>query len=298
MTEAQHGIFTEGAPHHLYLEMTVAPDASPANLRQALGTLLGAPGVAGPEVVIAFGSELWSSLGSAPLPSELRPFDPLTSPGGYHAPATQRDLWIWIQSASPDVNFDKGMAAGKALDGIASVDFEVTGYTYHGNRDLIGFVDGTANPKDQESREAAALVPGTGGGSFLMTQKWVHDLEAFNALSVPEQEGVVGRTKVDDIELEGAAMPDDSHVSRTDASEDGVALKVWRRSSPFGNVSEHGLYYVAFACDIHRFDVQLKRMYNLVGDGLHDRLIEFSEAVSGAYWYAPGAAELHKLALG
>ena len=115
---------------------------------------------------------------------------------------------------------------------------------------------------------------------------------------MPEQEGIVGRTKVDDIELEGAAMLDDSHVSRTDASEDGVALKVWRRSSPFGSVSEHGLYYVAFACDIHRFDVQLRRMYDLVGDGLHDRLIEFSEAVSGAYWYAPGAAELQKLASG
>ncbi len=103
---------------------------------------------------------------------------------------------------------------------------------------------------------------------------------------------MVGRTKVEDVELEGEAMPPDSHVSRTDSEEDGVALKIYRRSAPYGTVSEHGLYFVAFACDPHRFDVQLRRMYGLTGDGLSDRLIEYSRAVTSAYWFAPGSDDL------
>ena len=125
-----------------------------------------------------------------------------------------------------------------------------------------------------------------------MTQQWVHDLPKFTALEVATQEAVVGRTKVEDIELEGEAMPADSHVSRTDVTEDGVAMKVYRRSSPYGGVREHGLYYVALACDLYRFDIQLRRMYGLTDDKLHDRLIEFSRAVTGAYWYVPGTGDL------
>jgi putative iron-dependent peroxidase len=120
----------------------------------------------------------------------------------------------------------------------------------------------------------------------------VHDLDAFNAMPQAEQEQVIGRTKPDSIELEGDAMPASSHVSRTDVSEDGVALKIYRRSAPFGSVGRHGLYFLAFSCDPHRFDVQLRRMFGVSGDGEHDRLIEFSEPVSGSYWFAPSIEDL------
>jgi len=90
-------------------------------------------------------------------------------------------------------------------------------------------------------------------------------------------------------------MPPDSHVSRTDVSLDDVALKVYRRSTPYGSVTEHGLHYVAFACDLVRFDVQLQHMFGTAGDGIHDRLIEYSRAVSGSYWYVPSLKDLETL---
>ncbi len=90
------------------------------------------------------------------------------------------------------------------------------------------------------------------GGAFVLSQKWVHDLEAFRALPIPEQECVIGRTKADSIELEGAAMPATSHVSRTDVKVDGVAQKIYRRSTPFGGAAELGLYFLAFACELPR----------------------------------------------
>jgi putative iron-dependent peroxidase len=288
----QEGIFAEGLPHNHFLEYRVKDGADDHDLRQAVAVNLSQSLADGQYLVVGFGDDLWRRLAPQKVPTGLRPFEPLGEPGGAHAPATQRDLWIWLQATAQDQNFDAALAIHRRFETVAELELEQTGFKYHGERDLIDFVDGTGNPKDQAAKEDAALIPEAGGGAFLMTQKWVHDLPKFNALPVSEQEGIVGRTKVEDIELEGEAMPPDSHVSRTDVSEDGVGLKIYRRSSPYGTVTEHGLYFVAFACDLHRFDVQLRRMYGLAGDGLSDRLIEFSQALTGAYWYAPSREEL------
>ena len=294
MTGHQPGIFEKCGPHHHYLEFTLNPNTDGVSLKAALRSCRSAALPQGQTLVFAFSRDLWSKLTPAKTPDGLRDFTEIKGVDNHTAPTTQRDIWVWIQGLAPDSNFDSAMKIGNALGDVAQLDLEVQGFAYHGERDLIGFVDGTANPKTPDDQALAALVPNTEGGSFLLTQKWVHDLNAFNALSISEQEAVVGRTKEDDIELEGAAMPDDSHVSRTDASEDGVALKLWRRSSPYGGVEENGLYFVAFACDIRRFDVQLNRMYGTTDDGLHDQLIHYSKAVSGAYWYVPGATELSR----
>ena len=139
-------------------------------------------------------------------------------------------------------------------------------------------------------------MPGIGstgaGGSFVLTQRWVHDLLAFHALPLDEQEGVIGRTKPDSVELEGAAMPKTSHVSRTDLERNGSALKLYRRSAPIGTVEEHGLYFLAFSCDPRRFQMILESMFGDIGDGLHDRLIEFSKPTSGSFYFAPSEEEL------
>ncbi len=136
-------------------------------------------------------------------------------------------------------------------------------------------------------------LPGA-GGSFVLTQRWATDLEAFNALPVAKQEAVIGRTKADSIELEGEAMPHDSHVSRTDVTVDGVALRIFRRSVPYGDLNEHGLYFVAFACEQRRHQIQLEHMLGVSGDGLHDRLIEFSTPKTGSYFFAPGIEALSR----
>ena len=139
-----------------------------------------------------------------------------------------------------------------------------------------------------------AGLPGP-GGAFVLSQKWVHDLEAFRALPVAEQERVIGRTRADSIELEGAAMPADSHVSRTDVKLDGVAQKIYRRSTPFGGVAEHGLYFLAFSCELSRFELQLRRMFGASEDGLCDRLTGFSRPTTGSYWFAPAEDALMRL---
>ena len=155
---------------------------------------------------------------------------------------------------------------------------------------MIGFEDGTANPKSDDARADAALTDE--GGSILLTQKWVHNLEKFEKIPVAEQEQIVGRTKYENLELQGDAMPSTSHVSRTDVDVEGVAQKVYRRSTPFGSVSEHGLYFVSFAKETQRHDIQLKRMYGETEDGLSDRLTEFSVAKTGSYWYVPPSGQL------
>ena len=160
---------------------------------------------------------------------------------------------------------------------------------------MTGFVDGTENPHDEEAR-AAALIPAghTGaGGSFVLTQQWVHDLERFGALGQAEQESVIGRTKPDSIELDDA--PPTAHVRRTDVQVDGQALKIYRRSAPFGGLRQHGLYFIAFSREIMIFAMQLDRMFGCADDGLMDRLTEFSTPVSGAYWFAPPVESLTAL---
>jgi putative iron-dependent peroxidase len=292
MSAPQEGIFVEGPPCNTFLEYKVSAGGETAQDRAAVAASLALARETDQHLVIAFGDTLWRRLAPERVPEGLRPFAAIGEPGAHHAPATQRDIWFWLQGPRPDVNFDLALAIDRALADVAELKLEVSGFKYHGDRDLIGFVDGTGNPKDREAKAAAALIPGADGGAFVLTQQWVHDLPGFEALEVAEQEAVVGRTKVEDVELEGEAMPPDSHVSRTDVSEDGVAMKIYRRSAPYGTVREHGLYFVAFACDLHRFDIQLRRMCGLTGDGLRDRLIDFSRAVTGAYWYAPSEADL------
>ena len=292
MTVPQEGIFVEGPPHNSFFEYLVPPGTEASEVRAAVAAALALPRAPGQYLVAAFGDALWRRLAPARVPDGLRPFETVGDPAGQHAPATQRDIWFWLQAEGRDDNFDLGLGIHQALAGAAELELERTGFKYHGERDLIGFVDGTGNPKDREAKTEAALIPGSSGGAYVLTQQWVHELAKFNALEVGAQESVVGRTKVEDVELTGDAMPADSHVSRTDVTEDGVAMKIYRRSAPYGSLTEHGLYFLAFACDLRRFEVQLERMYGVAGDGLSDRLIEFSTAITGAYWYAPGAGDL------
>jgi len=295
MTTPQPGIFTEASPHHHYLEYGVDTDADLAALKQALRDIRSGDG--GVYRVIAFGSDLWARLAPGAVPENFRPFEEIKGVDGHIAPSTQRGVFIWLHGDRLDDVLEAALDTHNRLKPVAALELDERGFIYHDKRDLTGFIDGTANPKDDDRFEAALIPAGeTGaGGSFVLTQLWLHDLDAFNALPVDEQERVIGRTKPDSIELEGDAMPPDSHVSRTDVSEDGVTLKIWRRSAPFGTAGRHGLFFLAFACAIHRFDVQLQRMYGVSGDGEHDRLIEFSTAVTGAYWFAPSLEDLQGL---
>ena len=227
-------------------------------------------------------------------PSDLRDFRTIRGVGGHVAPATQCDLWIWLQGSGEDENVARILALHAALRDEFTLQLEQPGFTYFESRDLIGFEDGTANPKDDAARTEAAVVPGGpgAGGCIVLIQRWVHDLDKFKALDVAAQEAVIGRTKADSIELEDDALAPDSHVARTDVEKDGVAMKIYRRSAPYATIARHGLYFLAFARALERHQVQLDRMYGVSGDGLHDRLVEFSRADTGSYLFAPGERAL------
>lgn len=290
MRNPQSDIFVEGSSHHRFLEYRINPSASVAAVVRALRVPFQQQ-EPGDHCVVGLGPRWSRQLLAVPPPADLREFEAIA--GVRSAPSTQGDLWFWIHGTSTGRNLDRALAIHAALSEAAQLSLEVAGFIRDEKRDLTGFVDGSANPSGEKARRAALIASGpNAGGSLAMTQRWVHDLPAFGRLPVADQERVIGRTKEESIELEGDAMPPDSHVSRTDVKLDGVAQKIYRRSTPYGGVDEHGLYFVAFACELQRFQIQLDRMYGVSGDGVHDRLITFSEAVSGSYWYIPSEAQL------
>lgn len=300
MTNAQSGIFHEGTRHHYFLEYVLETDATPDDLRHALRAALaavardaqGTP----PECVIAFGPQAWLLLSPDAAPEHLRSFSPVEGPDGLHAPATQHDLFVWVQGDRVDEVFWAAMVMHREIAPLASLRLEEPGFMFRDSRDLGGFVDGSANPKG-EDRLPVALIPAgeaCAGGSYVLGMRWIHDLSSFHALSVEEQERVIGRTKADAIEFEDDVMPPDAHVARTDRKRDGVTQKLYRRSTPIGSVDAHGLYFLAFCCDPSRFEFLLESMYGVDG-GPTDRLLGFSTPTTGSLFFAPSREDLDKL---
>jgi len=280
VTDFQPAIFDRNSRQHLFLELILRPGIDAALLRQALAEVAGAHH-GSVKRVFAFGPALCERLG-------VDVSFPDFSLDGV-VPATQADLFIWLQGEHRSDLFDVAMQCREKLDIFFSLQLEQDGFVYHDMRDLTGFVDGIGNPEGDKALTAALVPEGQpgAGGSFVFAQLWRHDLAAFNQLSVAEQENVIGRTKADAIEFDEARMPDDAHVGRTDTEHDGVPQKIWRRSVPWGNSSQHGLYFLAFSCEVERFDFLLRRMYGLTEDGIRDQLTRFSAPQTGSYWYAP-----------
>jgi putative iron-dependent peroxidase len=209
-------------------------------------------------------------------------------------PASQHDVWVWVHGATVGDNFAVARSAVAQLAGIAHVVAEESCFGYGASQDLTGFEDGTENPPVAEAPGVASVPTGRAGSgaSVAIVQRWRHDLDAFDALDVPEQEQVIGRTKSGSIELDDERQQPTSHVSRVVIEDDaGDELEVFRRSTPFGGVRENGLLFVAFAQDQQRLQRMLDRMAG-VGDGIRDRLTEFSTPTSGSWYIAPTLEDL------
>jgi putative iron-dependent peroxidase len=300
MITPQNGIFSQGTHAHYFLELDLQADVSP---EQALAAFrqLRAPEVSagGVNFVIAFGADFWRTIAPQHTPADLMPFKEILGANGKRAPAHQHDVWIWVSGSTPDITFDHARAAWLAVRDVATLAAEQPAFVYRDSRDLTGFIDGTANPEPLDAPDVALIPPGLAGegGSHVLVMRWVHDLAAFHALLTTEQEQVIGRTKRDSIELTADQMPLNAHIARTQVTVDDEELQIYRRSVPYGKLSEHGLYFVAFSAERSRYDRMLARMFGPDGDGLHDRLTDFSRPVSGAYYFAPSLTMLRELAL-
>jgi putative iron-dependent peroxidase len=300
MNVPQFGIFAQGTIAHEFVEFDLRPDIDMRRATSAISRLR-APAVSagGVNLVIGFGADLWRTIAPEHAPKDAAPFTRIGMLGGHQAPATQHDFWLWISGSSQDVVFEHARAAVTAVSDVATVASEQPCFVHRDSRDLTGFIDGTANPMTHEAPIAALIPEGQPGegGSHVLVMRWVHNLEAFEALPVKEQERVFGRTKLSSRELEGAAKPPDAHIARVEIEDEaGEELPIYRRSVPYGTVAEHGLYFVAFSAERARFSRMLGRMFGTDGDGLHDHLTDFSTPVSGAFYFAPPLTLLADLA--
>lgn len=236
--------------------------------------------------VIAFGHDLWRKIGAPDSAPELKNFTPL---GKGLAPATQHDVLIHILSMRHDVNFTLAQTALAAFGDILTVVEENHGFRWIEDRDLSGFVDGTENPHGEENRrEVAVIQQGIDqGGSYVLTQRWQHNIAKFHRMSLNAQEMVIGRTKEDNQEIDGDLRPKTSHLSRVDLKEDGKGLKILRQSLPYGKASGvNGLYFNAYCARLHNIEQQLLSMFG-ESDGKRDDMLRFTVPVTGAYYFAP-----------
>lgn len=299
MAEPQPGIFAQGTRSHYHLEFTVHDDAPVPDVRAAISRL-GEPSVSvgGFNLVVGVGSNLWHRLEPNVALAEFHDFSPIAGTDHHDVPATQRDLWVWVHGTGPDLALDAARAVTQCLSPVADLALEQPGFVYRDSRDLTGFIDGTANPPVVEAPNVTLIPddqPGR-GGAFALTMRWVHNLEAFGRLSTQDQERVIGRTKLDSVELDDKAKPATAHIARVTIEENGEELQLYRRSVPYGTVHEHGLFFVAFSADPSRFDKMLARMFGTASDTRRDHLTDFTRPVSGAYYFVPSLETLRAIA--
>ncbi|WP_434356398.1 Dyp-type peroxidase [Parasalinivibrio latis] len=295
MATPQSGILPEAGPFALYTLFKVTGDKRVVcEHLKALHSLVEEVNASQPGAdlcaAVSFTPSFWKEIGGE-MPSDFEVFKPLGS-GKVQAPATESDFLVHIHSLRLDLNF---YLLRKFMSGV-SRDVEVLdetyGYRYLDSRDMTGFVDGTENPKTDEDRRNIAIIADgkCAGGSFVMTQRFIHKLAAWERLGVEKQEKIIGRTKPDSVELED--VPATSHVGRVDIKENGKGLKILRHSLPYGSVSgDHGLLFIAYCNNQHNFREMLASMYG-ERDGSTDAMLMFTEAVTGAYLYAPSMEQL------
>jgi putative iron-dependent peroxidase len=250
--------------------------------------------------VVGIGSQAWDRLFDGPRPAELHPFRELIGPV-HRAVSTPGDLLFHLRAGRLYPCFELAGQIMDRLRGSVAVRDEVHGFKYFDVRDLLGFVDGTENPTGPLAR-AEILIgdddPQFAGGSYVIVQKYLHDLQAWNALPVEDQERVIGRTKLSDIELPDAVQPPDSHVARTTIVDpDGTERKILRDNMPFGAVGrgEFGTYFIGYARTPTVTERMLERMFLGDEEATHDRILDFSTAVTGTLFFVPSADMLDDL---
>jgi porphyrinogen peroxidase len=292
MSSPQSGIFALGTAAHAYLEFDVSGGRAGTELVPAIASLREPrTTMGGVNLVAGFRPELWRHVAPDDAPAELEGFnEDVVGSDGFVMPATQHDAVLWLSGSAYDVIFDVARKAIAELAGLASVVEETSSWPYQHDRDLTGFIDGTENPTLIEAPEVALIPEGSpgAGGTILLLQKWAHDAAAWESLSEAEQEGVIGRTKADSVELEDKAP--DSHVASTDQDTFG---NIFRRNMPYGTVSDHGTMFVGFSSEQRPLSTMLESMAGLAG-GARDALTRYTRPLTGAYYFVPSTEWLRR----
>ena len=249
--------------------------------------------------VAGFGSDAWDKLFGKPRPAQLHPFREIRS-GERHAVSTPADLLFHIRAKRMDLCFELVTQIMERIGGAVSAVDETHGFRYFDDRDLLGFVDGTENPRAGEALNAALVAGEDGqfaGGSYVIIQKYLHDVGKWNALSTEEQERIIGRKKLSDIELSDDVKPSSAHNALTTIVEDGKEVKILRDNMPFGKPGqgEFGTYFIGYSRTPRTTEQMLENMFIGRPPGNYDRLLDFSRVVTGSLFFAPSATFLEAL---
>lgn len=243
-------------------------------------------------VITSVGSQAWDRLFTGPRPAELHPFVELDGPR-HTAPNTPGDLLFHVRAETLDVCFELANHILRSMAGAVTVVDEVHGFRFFDNRDLLGFVDGTENPGGALAASATTIGdedPDFAGSCYVHVQKYVHDMGAWDALTVTEQEHVIGRTKLEDVELDDDEKPADAHIAlNVITDDDGTELKIVRHNMPFGELGkgEFGTYFIGYSRTPQVTEQLLRNMF--LGDppGNTDRILDFSTAITGGLFFSP-----------
>ncbi len=249
--------------------------------------------------VMGIGSDAWDKLFGDPRPAELHPFREIRA-GPRHAVSTPGDLLFHIRAKRMDLCFEMATQIMARLgDAVSTVD-EVHGFRYFDDRDLLGFVDGTENPRGEAVIDAAIIGEEDAvfvGGSYVIVQKYLHDLDGWNALSTEAQERIIGRTKLSDVELDDSIKPTSAHNALTTITENGKEFQIVRDNMPFGRAGsgEFGTYFIGYCRTPRVTEQMIENMFVGRPPGNYDRLLDFSRAVTGTLFFVPSATFLESV---
>jgi len=306
MAREQFGICAEPSLHGYYLLFNVMDDKN-AHVKKALSRLpalfdkyadrFSESNLTG---VVAIGANYWDELYPHARPNALKPFTEIECDDRV-APSVNYDLYIEIRSDRADVNH---IVAGKVtalLDDSVELAEQVRGFRYLDGRDLTGFVDGTENPKGRHRRDVALVTNEEdaefSGGSYLHIQRYRHNLNLWNTLEIKEQEDVIARTKIDNEEYTSENKPATSHIKRVNLKdEEGNSIEILRQSMPYGDMKMQGLFFVSYCHSPEPFELMLKSMINSDDEGNFDHLLKYTQAETGAAFFAPSLNFLNRLA--
>ena len=255
---------------------------------------------AGLSCVMGIGSDAWDCLFGSPRPAELHPFREIRA-GERHAVSTPGDLLLHIRAKRMDLCFEMAAQIMARIENVVSPVDEVQGFRYFDDRDLLGFVDGTENPRG-DAVSAAVLIGDEdarfAGGSYVIVQKYLHNVDAWNALPTEAQERIIGRTKLSDIELDDSVKPTSAHNALTTIVEDGKEIRILRDNMPFGRPSlgEFGTYFIGYSRSPRTVEQMLENMFVGRPPGNYDRLLDFSRAATGNLFFVPSATFLENVA--
>lgn len=306
MAREQFGVCAEPSLHGYYLLFNVIDDDN-TYLRQALSRL--------PELfdnyadhyseanltgVIAIGANYWDELYPHARPPELKPFSAMACDDRF-APSNSYDLYIEIRSDRADVNHIVSTKVNDLLSTSVELVEQVRSFRFLDGRDLTGFVDGTENPRGYHKREVALVSQeqdnAFSGGSYLHIQRYRHNMQLWQATEQKEQEDVYGRTKVDNIEYASADKPPTAHTKRVNLKDQsGNSIEILRQSMPYGDMKLQGLFFVAYCHSAKPFELMLNAMINSDAEGNFDHLLKYTQAETGASFFAPSLNFLENLA--